>query len=130
MEQLQTLAGSRQRLLGITEPEDARIMLNLSTIPEALQEWQNLRENGDRISRVRFRPVKGYPFCGEVDVLSHHTCALSRADSSSAHELHQISRILGVRVELLNSDILHNGLKLLPVWRLTNRRLGPEKFEA
>src|SRR5438105_12527801 len=130
MGELQTLAGSAQRLLWIAHPEDALSLFHLSAIPEALQEGQNLRENGDRISRVSFGPIEGYPFCLEVDVLTHQTCAFSSADPGSPHKFHQISRILGLRVELLSSDVLHNGRKLLPIWSLTNRRLGPEKFEA
>src|SRR6266480_2880224 len=99
MRELQTLAGSAQRLLWIAHPEDALSLFHLSAIPEALQEQHNLWENGDRISRVSFGPIEGYPFCLEVDVLSQQTCALSRPHSSFAHELHQIGRILGLRVE-------------------------------
>src|SRR5256885_7817935 len=130
MGELQTLASSAQRLLWITHPKDALSLFHLSAIPEALQERQNLRENGDRISGVSFGPIERYAFCVEVDVLSHQARALSGADPGSPHKFHQISRILGLRIELLSPDVLHDGLKLLPVWSLTNRLLGPEKFEA
>src|SRR5437879_1208258 len=130
MGELQALASSGQRLLRITHQEDALSLFHLSAIPEALQQWQNLGENGDPISRVSFGPIEGYPFCVEVDVLTHQTRAFSSADPGSPHKFHQISRILGLRIELLRSDVLHNGLKLLPVWSLTNRLLGTEKFEA
>src|SRR6266480_2757917 len=130
MRELQTLARSAQRLLWITHPEDALSLFHLSAIPEALQEGQNLWENGDRISRVSFGPIERYPFCLEVDVLSHQARAISGADSGSPHKFHQISRVLGLRIELLSSDVLHDGLKLLPIRRLPNRLLGPEKFEA
>src|SRR5439155_6130093 len=118
MGELQALAGSGQRLLRITHQEDALSLFDLSAIPEALQKRQNLRENGDRISRISFGPIEGYPFCLEVDVLTHQTCAFSGADPGSPHKFHQISRILGLRIELLSSDVLHNGRKLLPVRRL------------
>src|SRR5438034_11719903 len=62
MGKLQALAGSPQRLFWIAHPEDALSLLRLSAIPEALQEGQNLRENGDRISRVSFGPIERYPF--------------------------------------------------------------------
>src|SRR2546427_12175652 len=110
MGELQALAGSAQRLLWITHPEDALSLFHLSAIPEALQERQNLRENGDRKTRVRFRPIERYPFCLEVDVLTHQTCAFSCADPGFPHKFHQISRILGLRVELLSPDVLYNGL--------------------
>src|SRR5437016_7696289 len=130
MGELHTLARSAQRLLWIAHPEDALSLFRLSAIPEALQKRQNLRENGDRISRISFGPIEGYPFCLEVDVLTHQTCAFGSADPGLPHKFHQISRILGLRIELLSSDVLHDGLKLLPVRSLTNRLLRPEKFEA